>query len=422
MSIERVRAVVVDHNGGALTTRCVDSLRATTWPGDLEIVVVDNASTKPLSDDDWSGAGVRIVRSDRNRGFAGGANLGMGDPSTTDAVALVNNDAVVEPGWLDPLVKALDADPRRGSASPKIRFTGSYTTIEIRSSATPRQRLDRRLLGVRLHDVRTPQQSFELVDGFWGPEIDERGRPFEWTNGCGRVHVRVDGAVGTDVELLLSAPFATSVAVGERDNPVEIVVDAVARWFSVGLTGTPFRVVNNVGTVLNRDWYGADRGYLEPDRGQFDHADEIELWSGGAVLLRSDYLQSVGTFDERLYLYYEDVELALRGRRAGWRYVLAPESVVDHEHSATAVSGSDLAEFYKERNRLVVMAAYAPPTTAAVQVIRFVLATLSYAWRDLVVAVADGRRPSLSVVWRRLRSFASFLRLSRTNVGAVSGP
>jgi GT2 family glycosyltransferase len=97
------------------------------------------------------------------------------------------------------------------------------------------------------------------------------------------------------------------------------------------------------------------------------------------VLFRFDYLQSVGTFDERLHLFYEDVELALRGRRAGWRYLLVPESVVDHDHSATAVSGSDLAEFYKERNRFLVMASSAPPTTVTAQAIRFVLNTLSYA-------------------------------------------
>jgi GT2 family glycosyltransferase len=418
MPIARVRAVVVDHNGGALTTRCVESLRATTWPGALEIVVVDNASTVPLSDKQWSDEGIGVVRSDTNRGFAGGVNLGMGDLSTTDAVALVNNDAVVEPGWLEPLVKALDADQTLGSASPKIRFTGTYTTIEIRSAVARRQRLDRRLLGVRLHDVRAPRTSYELVDGFWGPQADDRGRAYEWTNGCGRVHVRVDDAASPQVELLLSAPSATPVAVGERGNEIDIVVDSEPRWFSVPLAAARFQLVNNVGTVLNEDWYGADRGYLEPDRGQFDHADELELWSGGAVLLRSHYLQSVGTFDDRLYLYYEDVELALRGRRAGWRYVLVPESVVDHDHSATAVSGSDLAEFYKERNRLLVMAAYASRRTFVVQVIRFKLATLSYAWRDIVVAVANGRRPWLGIVRRRLRSFVSFLRMCRSYVGA----
>ena len=257
MPIERVRAVVVDHNGGDLTRRCVDSLSATTWRGELEIVIVDNASTVPLSADAWSRTDVRVVRSEGNRGLAGGANLGMGDLSTTDAVALVNDDAVVEPGWLDHLVKALDADQGLGAASPKMRFTGSYTTVEIRSSASRHQRLDHRFVGVRLHDVRAPKRSYELVDGFGGPEIDADGRPFEWTVGCGRIDVRVDDASGTDAGLLLSAASATPVVLGEGGNEIDIVVDAVPRWFSVGLTAPAFRVVNDVGTVVNSDWYGS---------------------------------------------------------------------------------------------------------------------------------------------------------------------
>src|SRR5581483_3513193 len=116
-----------------------------------------------------------------------------------------------------------------------------------------------------------------------------------------------------------------------------------------------------------------------PDRGQFDRAEDIDLWSGGAVLLRGTYLRVCGLFDERLFLYYEDVDLALRGRKAGGRHRYVPTSVVDREHSATAVSGSAFAEYYKERNHLLVVARHAPWRLVVWLPIRHLIATASYA-------------------------------------------
>ena len=47
---------------------------------------------------------------------------------------------------------------------------------------------------------------------------------------------------------------------------------------------------------------------------------DVQAWCGGAVLLRASYLADVGGFDERLFLYYEDVDLSMRGTERGWRY------------------------------------------------------------------------------------------------------
>jgi len=54
-------------------------------------------------------------------------------------------------------------------------------------------------------------------------------------------------------------------------------------------------------------------------------------------------------FDERLFLYYEDLELAWRGRRRGWRYHYVPESTVRHLHAATSDQRSPLKHYYDER-------------------------------------------------------------------------
>src|SRR5205823_11350388 len=116
--IGRVRAVVLNFNGGDLTLACLRRLRATEWPvGRFQVVLVDNASSDGVVDrtrDQWPD--IRIITSDRNLGFAGGCNLALHDLHDVDAVALVNNDVLVEPGWLAPLARALGHNPRVGAA------------------------------------------------------------------------------------------------------------------------------------------------------------------------------------------------------------------------------------------------------------------------------------------------------------------
>jgi GT2 family glycosyltransferase len=62
--------------------------------------------------------------------------------------------------------------------------------------------------------------------------------------------------------------------------------------------------------------------------------------TGGAALYRHDAFTSVGGFDERIFVYYEDVDLALRMRAAGHKCVLAPEARALHAFSATLGSRS----------------------------------------------------------------------------------
>src|SRR5687768_15868206 len=117
-----VRVVVVNYNGGSLTERCLQSILASDWPSErLELVMVDNASCDGLAERlDRQGGEVRVIRSGDNLGFAGGCNLGLEQLGDVDFVALVNNDAVVEPDWLSVLVAAAESDPGIGAASPRI--------------------------------------------------------------------------------------------------------------------------------------------------------------------------------------------------------------------------------------------------------------------------------------------------------------
>jgi GT2 family glycosyltransferase len=415
-TVQRVRAVVVDYGGGPLTLRCLHALAATEWPGEMEIVLVDNASPVKVVDAVQAGLPqVKIVASGVNRGFAGGANLGIGDPAEVDAVALVNNDAVVDPRWLGPLVSALDGDDRLGAASPKMVLPDRWLPLDLDAPVHAVGGLDRRTVGVQLRGARGPGKVL-AVEGFWGPERDGQGT-FQWTGSAARLLVAVAGAeagggAAVTVELDLSAPQPTPVTIEAGGPPEVVTVGRTPVTVPVAATGVPGRRLNNAGTDLRPDWYGVDRGLYALDDGSWDEPGPLTAWCGGAVLLRAGYLLDAGLFDERLFLYYEDLELSLRGAARGWRYRYEPASVVVHEHGATAEAGSPLIEFYKERNRLLVATRYAPPMVAARLTARFVASTLSYAKRDVLSPVLRGGLPHAGILRVRARSLAGAARLA----------
>jgi hypothetical protein len=400
-----VRAVIVNYEGGDLTLACVRSLLATDWPADrLEVVLVDNASHDGVADTvERELPGVRVVRSPTNRGFAGGCNLGCSNLGAVELVALVNNDATVDPGWLRPLVEMLGTDPTLGAACPKILLAGRYRELTIHAPTTRRAGRDLGVLvsGARASGVDVWSQS-QLAEGFWGSEPDESG---QWTMARARLWL----PEGVDTALQLSALRTITATATCGADSVELAIDPTPAWHVVPAAGPAVDVINNVGSVLTADGHGADRGYLEPDDGRYDAPSDVFAWCGAAVLLRREYLDDVGPMDDRLFVYYEDLEHAWRGRGRGWTYRSVPASVVHHVHAATTGEGSPLKLHHEERNRLLVLTRHAPARDAWRAVLRHPLITASYARRDIFGRIVRGRAPNGSIVWRRLRAYGAFL-------------
>jgi GT2 family glycosyltransferase len=111
-------------------------------------------------------------------------------------------------------------------------------------------------------------------------------------------------------------------------------------------------ILNSTGLVLYQDGRGGDRGFREPDRGQFDQADEVFGPCGAAAVYRRDALDEVGFLDRRLFMYYEDLDLAWRLRRRGWRFRYEPRAVVRHVHCGSSGEGSPFFCEHVERSRL----------------------------------------------------------------------
>ena len=230
-----VSVVVVNYQGASHLPACLTALAEQSLPRHhFEVIVVENASTdgsaRLIRDRfPW----CRLVESPTNLGFAAGNNLGL-RTARSRWVALLNNDTVADPFWLEELLRQLT-----------------------------------------------------------GP---------------------------TDA--------------------------AVSKLVYAGDPGT----INSAGLTLLRDGRGADRGFGHADAGQYERAEPVFAGCGAALTLPRP-ASGVDPFDARYFLYYEDLELGWRRRRAGLATTYAPRSLVRHAVGASACKTSPLFRFCVERNR-----------------------------------------------------------------------
>ncbi|MCP4211331.1 MAG: glycosyltransferase family 2 protein [Halieaceae bacterium] len=117
--------------------------------------------------------------------------------------------------------------------------------------------------------------------------------------------------------------------------------------------------LHSAGDTIGAGFMPQNRGVWEVDEGQYD--EEIDIFGpcGGAAAYRKEAWEQVGGFDERLFMYLEDVDIAWRLQEAGWRSVFAAEARVYHHLSATG--GGMIASYYVGRNTILVQRRHLSP-------------------------------------------------------------
>lgn len=114
--------IVLNWNGQQFLKDCFDSIKKQSYPRkQYEVMLLDNAS----SDDSIEFVSkhypdVVIVKSPTNVGFSGGMNLGM-RKSKGEYMILLNNDTILDPHWLEELMKVAH-DKKAGAVTSKLMF------------------------------------------------------------------------------------------------------------------------------------------------------------------------------------------------------------------------------------------------------------------------------------------------------------
>jgi len=115
------------------------------------------------------------------------------------------------------------------------------------------------------------------------------------------------------------------------------------------------------------DWQnviGIHIGVDEVDHGQFSKRLEINLATGACILIRRQVFEKIGFFDEKYFLYLEDMDFCVRAKRAGFKIIFEPKAILWHKNASSGGgSGSGLQDYYISRNRLLFATKYAKART-----------------------------------------------------------
>jgi len=125
-----ISIVTLNWNTTSLTCDFLRSINEKNGYPYIEVIVVDNASTDdPSLSFESIFPGVRVIRNDKNLGFAGGNNSGI-RVAKGDYCFIVNNDTEFTPGLLEGLLEIFEKYPDAGIACPKFHYFFRKGTLE----------------------------------------------------------------------------------------------------------------------------------------------------------------------------------------------------------------------------------------------------------------------------------------------------
>jgi len=116
----KTAVVILNWNGLGYLKMFLDIVRKNTTDADTELYVADNGSSDGSAD--WVADNfkdIKLLRFEKNFGFAGGYNLAF-EKIDAEYYLLLNSDIEVTEGWLQPLVTYMDSNPDAASCQPKI--------------------------------------------------------------------------------------------------------------------------------------------------------------------------------------------------------------------------------------------------------------------------------------------------------------
>ncbi|HEX9934475.1 MAG TPA: glycosyltransferase family 2 protein [bacterium] len=183
------------------------------------------------------------------------------------------------------------------------------------------------------------------------------------------------------------------------DNDITVDPDSLSRLVEtaegdpvVGMVGTKMYDAGKPGVLLSAggvltftENVGSGRGRQEKDVGQYDSIEEVDYLWGGALLAKRSVLEKTGLFDTGyLGYWFEDTDLSMRVKRAGYKILYHPRAVVWHKPHAASEQFSYRKKYNATRNAVRFMKKYAT-FGQWIKYLFFVIGGIPYAFfRDLI--------------------------------------
>lgn len=148
------------------------------------------------------------------------------------------------------------------------------------------------------------------------------------------------------------------------------------RNIKVGMIGSKLlyydapKIINGIGGKYNKYWaFSKHIGIYEEDNGQYDceyWTKQIDYVMGAAMFVSKEFIENVGLMCEDYFLYFEELDWALRGKKKGWEIGYCWDSIVYHKEGGTIGSSfnikkvSEVAEYWGMRNKIIFTKKFYP--------------------------------------------------------------
>lgn len=178
----------------------------------------------------------------------------------------------------------------------------------------------------------------------------------------------------------------------EKDTLINLANKAEiyrAEHKKVGIVGSKLLYYNNpkiiqgIGGKFNK-WLGAAShiGIFEEDKGQYDNEEivkRIDYIIGSSMFVSKEFIKEVGLMCEDYFLYFEEIDWALRGKKEKWQIGYCWNSMVYHKTGATIGSNfkikerSEIADYYGLKNKILIAKKFYPKYLWSVYLIFFIM-------------------------------------------------
>jgi GT2 family glycosyltransferase len=240
-----------------------------------------------------------------------------------------------------------------------LNWNGTSDTLRCLASLTRVKRDHLTLQVIVVDNGSDVDPTPEIRTTFPGTKIIRLARNIGFAAGC---NVGIKEATTTGAEYVL---FLNNDAEVESDFLLPLIA-ALQSNRKVGLACSYIKTMDGAavdfaGAVINFPF-----GSFKPLRDLKNESSLLptDYATGCSLLVPVRILKAIGTFDEKLFSYFEDTDLSLRAKRAGFEIVLVPKSVVRHKGSASTRRGltegttSPLKHYLIARNRIILIRRY----------------------------------------------------------------
>ncbi len=376
--------IILNLNGIDYLKNSLYGLSKQTYPSEkFEIIIVDNGSQDgSIEFLEQQYPDVFLIKNRENLGFASGNNLAF-QKARGKYFVLLNNDTFPLENWLSAIISTAENMEDVGIVAGKSLLYYDQLTLTLNSTSFKPEN-DARNLGIMIFDVQSSawKGNIQYLSGFYGKELSAEGK-FRWTDGNAKIGVPIDknqSPASVQIEMIPKKNLHYS---GRKfsEVPVQVWVEDLKIFEEVltmderrkislvipdTITDKAEPVIQNAGSLVNKNGFGRDRGALvkmgtssyEIDQGQYDELEIVFAACGANMLIKRELFEQIGGFEDKYFAYYEDTEYSWRTWLNGWKIIYEPKAVIRHIHCGTSKEWSPLFIFLTERNRLAMLTKY----------------------------------------------------------------